>query len=138
MSFSIFLQHSAAPRIALVAFVDPACAHCAQLAPEFAAAAAMLAETEPSNPSDRVLLGRVDCARHAGIAEQRGVVAFPTLRFYRGGTAVEYTGGRSAGDLVTWVTAHVRPAVRELRSAAQLRGTCLYLPLHFKRILLTI
>ena len=117
----------ASPRIALVAFYDASCAHCAALAPEFAAAAAMLAEEELAHAgrlggrSRQILLGKVDGSKHSELTTLHGVMAYPTLRFFKAGVEVEYDGGLSAEEIVAWVTVHASPAVRLLRTAARLR-----------------
>jgi len=52
--------------------------HCKKLAPEYAAAAKVLAEQDPAIP-----LGKVDATEQKKIAEKYGIQGFPTLFFFK-------------------------------------------------------
>lgn len=50
------------------------------------------------------------------------VRGYPTLKFFRSGDAVEYDGGRSAKDIINWVTKKSGPPSKVLASAADVEG----------------
>jgi len=82
----------------LVEFYAPWCGHCKKLAPEYSAAAKILAENDPAYP-----LGKVDATEQKKIAEKFGVQGFPTLFFFKNGEKMEYTGGRTTDAIVQWI-----------------------------------
>jgi len=65
----------------------PWCGHCKQLAPEYAGAAQHLIETKTS-----IKLGKVDATIESDLAEKFGIRGYPTLKFFKNGKPVDYTG----------------------------------------------
>ena len=49
----------------------------------------MLAEKDSA-----IVLGKLDATEHASVSEQFEVRGYPTLKFFKGGKAGEYGGGR--------------------------------------------
>jgi len=91
------------------------CGHCKTLAPEYAAAAASLKASRPD-----VLLAKVDATVETELGSRFDVKGFPTLKWFTaGGAASDYGGGRTAPEIVSWVSKKSRDPLQLLTSAAE-------------------
>lgn len=115
----------------LVEFFAPWCGHCKNLAPEWAKAASEL--------KGKVKLGALDATAHPSKAQEYGVQGYPTIKFFPGGKksrndAVDFDGGRTAADIVTWANDKYTdsipaPEVLELTSEDVAKKACENKPL---------
>lgn len=85
------------------------CGHCKKLEPEYAAAATELLGNDPP-----IRIAKVDATVSDKLASRFSVQGFPTLKFFRGGKDVEYSGGRTTKEIVSWVTKKSGPAFTEV------------------------
>jgi protein disulfide-isomerase A1 len=82
----------------LIEFYAPWCGHCKKLAPEYSAAAEVLAKNDPP-----LAIAKVDATENKKVAERFGIRGFPTLFWFVNGEQQEYTGGRTKDTIVSWI-----------------------------------
>ncbi|KAI3433908.1 hypothetical protein D9Q98_003710 [Chlorella vulgaris] len=105
-------------KFALVEFYAPWCGHCKSLMPEWAKAALALKEY-----SSDVILAKLDATEHKTAAGKHEVQGYPTLKwFVNGEVAMDYSGGRTADDIIRWVKKKTGPATVEVGSIEALES----------------
>ncbi|KAJ8870415.1 hypothetical protein PR048_029437 [Dryococelus australis] len=106
----------------LVEFFAPWCGHCKNLAPHWAKAATEL--------KGKVKLGALDATVHTSKAQQYDVNSYPTIKLFPSGKeAVDYTGGRTSGDIVNWALDKLSenvppPEIKQITNKAVLKEAC--------------
>lgn len=79
--------------------------------PEFSAAATQLREEGAD-----IFLGKVDATQETKLAEDFEVRGYPTIKFFINGQPIEYTGGRKADQIRSWLLKKTGPVAAKLDS----------------------
>jgi len=90
----------------MVEFYAPWCGHCKALKPDYAAAADEIKDFNPN-----VILAKLDATKYQEVATKNNVEGFPTLKFFKNGTASVFNGGRDVRSIVSFVKSNLRPTL---------------------------
>lgn len=84
----------------LIEFYAPWCGHCKRLAPEYEKAADALKAAE-----SKAVIAKVDSTVEKTAASAWSIRGYPTLLYFENGQMVEkYSGGRTAEEIVKYMT----------------------------------
>jgi len=111
---SNFDSKVAAEPLSLVKFYAPWCGHCKKIAPEFEKAATTLKANDPP-----VALFEIDCTDNQKSCGAHGVSGYPTLKVFRNGEPSDYSGGRTAADMVKSMAGQAGDASTEIKDMAK-------------------
>ncbi|XP_065571993.1 protein disulfide-isomerase 2-like [Artemia franciscana] len=87
----------------LVKFYAPWCTHCKNLAPEYVKAAEKLA-----TQGSLIKLAEINAEEERGISKRYDISGYPTLKLFKDGKPLDYTGGRMAESIVQWLLEKVK------------------------------
>ena len=97
----------------LVMFYAPWCGHCKKFKPELEKAAAILRK-------ENLIVAKVDATVEKNLATKYGVRGYPTVKFFKNGVAMDYTGGRKESEVLNWVRKKSGPPTRTLKTIEDL------------------
>ena len=106
-----FDEFIASHEFVLVKFYAEWCGHCKKLAPEYAKAAEALKSGAVPVP-----LVKVDAPENKKLAEKYGIQGFPTLKFFVKGEPIDYNGGRTEKEIISWITKRTGSVLTVLKS----------------------
>lgn len=79
------------------------------MAPEYSSAALDLVKNDPP-----VVLAKVDATEEAQLAQRFELSGYPTLYFFRKGMKLEYDGGRTKDEIVSWAMKKTGPPTKTM------------------------
>uniref|UniRef100_A0A0N5BTH5 Protein disulfide-isomerase n=1 Tax=Strongyloides papillosus TaxID=174720 RepID=A0A0N5BTH5_STREA len=78
--------------ITMVKFYAPWCGHCKKMAPDYAKAAKHL----------KFPLAKVDATVEKALGEKYNIQGYPTIKLFKNGEIIDYTGARDVASIVDW------------------------------------
>ena len=79
----------------LIYFYAPWCNHCKSFSPEYQKSSSILKK-------DNIYLSKIDSSKNSISSNKYKINGFPTILFFKKGIPIEYEGGRSSKELITW------------------------------------
>ena len=96
----------------LVMFYAPWCGHCKKFKPELEKAAAVLRK-------ENLIIAKVDATVEKGLAEKYHVKGYPTIKFFKKGSPIDYNAGRKEQDVINWMRKKSGPPAKTLKTAEE-------------------
>ena len=96
----------------LVMFYAPWCGHCKRFEPELEKAAAVLRK-------ENLIVAKVDATVEKNLAEKYDVKGYPTVKFFKKGVAMDYSGRRFEKDVIDWVRKKSYPPAKLLKTVEE-------------------
>ena len=97
----------------MVLFYAPWCGHCKKFHPEYAKAAVTLKK-------ENLILAKLDATVNKKMSEKYKIQGFPTTKLFIKGNPIEYNGGRTEKDVVSWMRKKTGPVTTKIESEADL------------------
>lgn len=67
-------------------------------------------------------MAKVDATEETELAEKYEIRGYPTLKFFRDGKIMEYSGGRVAEDIIKWLKKKTGPPAQTLSNAEEAKA----------------
>lgn len=95
-------------------FYAPWCGHCKSFKPTFAEAA--------TKNLGKYVLAKVDCTAEAAksVCQEHEIRGYPTIKFFRSGKPMDYTGARTVDAVTSWLDKKTGPVTTVVSSEEQL------------------
>jgi protein disulfide-isomerase A1 len=117
VSFHEFNELTSNDRNVLVHFYAPWAGHSQALEPEYSRAAKQLKES-----GSDIKLAKVDATVETHLAEKYEIQGYPTLKFFRKSKIIDYSGGRTAPEIISWLNKKMSPPSLRLDSLPEIQG----------------
>ncbi|XP_031347999.1 protein disulfide-isomerase-like [Photinus pyralis] len=105
-NFNSFISTNA---YVFVKFYAPTCGYCKLLAPEYSKVGEILL-----NKGSSVALAEVDATLETSLAKEYGIKGYPTIKLFRNGAPLNYTGGRTSEEIARWLNKKTGPPAQNL------------------------
>ena len=93
----------------LVAFYSPLCGYCIKLNPELEKASKTLL-------NENIKIAKVDATKEKHLSLQYKILSYPTIKFFKENTSIQYSGQRKEEDLISWARKKASISVSYLKT----------------------
>ena len=93
----------------LIAFYSPLCGYCIKLIPELEKASKTLL-------NENIKIAKVDATKEKHISFQYKILSYPTIKFFKENTSIQYSGKRKEEDLILWARKKASLSVSYLKT----------------------
>jgi protein disulfide-isomerase A1 len=100
---------------AFLLFYSPWCSHCKKVMPEIAKLAKLAGKQSP-----KIAIGKVDITSEVDLSDIFGIEKYPTFKFFVRAEPIDYEGGRTATQILSWVKKRLQPTALEIVSIGEL------------------
>ena len=109
-NFDAFLKDN---RLVFVEFYAPWCGHCKNLAPIYSKLARRMKETINGVP-----IAKVEATENQNLAQRFEIKGFPTLKLFKGGRPIDYSGAREEEPMFEWIMKKTGPSSLPIADAS--------------------